>query len=299
VSGILDILSFLLAFAAGLQLYRPLGQLISRFTHLPQGVSHIFAFVCAAVVVEMLLRFLQGKMNDFLQKRSWVSQSLVAKVNRYAGVVPGFFSGLVLLSFLLTVLIVLPVAPSIKQAITSSKLGTPLVSQAQTFEKTLTDFFGGKPNDLLTFFTVEPDNNSTILLDFKTANGVVDENAEQQMLVLVNQERSKSNLSPLVVDQSLQDLARSHSQDMLARGYFSHYTPEGKSPFDRMNAAGIQYLYAGENLAFSANVQLAMQGLMQSPGHRANILSPNFKKVGIGVISAGVYGEMFSQEFTN
>ena len=152
---------------------------------------------------------------------------------------------------------------------------------------------------MLTFFTVEPNTNSTVILDFQTANGVVDETAEEQMLLLVNEERKKRNIAPVVMDASLRQVARLHSQDMLTRGYFSHYTPEGKSPFDRMNAAGIQYTYAGENLAFSANVQLAMQGLMQSPGHKANILSEHFKKIGIGVINAGVYGEMFSQEFSD
>ena len=86
---------------------------------------------------------------------------------------------------------------------------------------------------------------------------------------------------------------------MLARGYFSHYTPEGLSPFDRMNQAHISFTYAGENLAFSANVQLAMQGLMNSPGHKANILSSHYHKIGIGVIDAGIYGEMFDQEFTD
>lgn len=83
------------------------------------------------------------------------------------------------------------------------------------------------------------------------------------------------------------------------RGYFSHYTPEGLSPFDRMNAAGMSFSFAGENLALAPNVAMAMQGLMNSAGHRANILSPNFGKVGIGVIDGGIYGEMFCQEFTD
>jgi len=95
----------------------------------------------------------------------------------------------------------------------------------------------------------------------------------------------------------LQPVGRAHAADMLKRGYFSHYTPEGLSPFDRMEQAGITYLYAGENLAFSPNVTLAMQGLMNSPGHRENILSEHFGRVGIGVLDAGVYGEMFVQEF--
>lgn len=299
ISGVFDIISFLLSFAVGLKLYRPVGILISHFTHLPSGFSNILAFVFTAVIAEMILRLLQTKLIKQVRRFSWLNDSISARINRVLGVVPGLISGLILLSFLLTVMIVLPVSASIKQAISTSKLGNQLVGQAQSFEKNVTNIFGGKTNDLLTFFTVEPDTNGTILLDFKVSNGVIDQNAEQQMLYLVNMERNKQNLLPLTMNENLRQLARAHSQDMLERGYFSHFTPEGKSPFDRMNAFGITYTYAGENLAFSANVDLAMQGLMQSAGHRANILSPNFKKIGIGVINAGVYGEMFSQEFTD
>ena len=86
---------------------------------------------------------------------------------------------------------------------------------------------------------------------------------------------------------------------MFARGYFSHYTPEGLSPFDRMAQTDVSYTYAGENLALAPNVTVAMQGLMQSPGHRANILFPNFGKLGVGVIDGGIYGQMYCQEFTD
>ncbi|MBI3380168.1 CvpA family protein [Candidatus Gottesmanbacteria bacterium] len=79
----------------------------------------------------------------------------------------------------------------------------------------------------------------------------------------------------------------------------SHYNPEGQSPFDRMDKAGIHFTSAGENLALAPNVELAHQGLMNSPGHRRNILSPDFGKVGIGAIDGGIYGEMFVQEFTD
>ncbi|KKR88441.1 MAG: SCP-like protein extracellular [Candidatus Gottesmanbacteria bacterium GW2011_GWA2_41_12] len=66
-----------------------------------------------------------------------------------------------------------------------------------------------------------------------------------------------------------------------------------------MKNAGIFYTEAGENLAFAPNVNIAHAGLMNSPGHRANILSPDFGKVGIGVIDGGIYGEMFVQKFTD
>ena len=86
---------------------------------------------------------------------------------------------------------------------------------------------------------------------------------------------------------------------MFKRGYFSHSTPEGASPFDRMVQNDINFNYAGENLALASSVDLAMKGLMQSEGHRANILSLNFHRAGIGVIDGGVYGDMFCLEFTD
>ena len=119
------------------------------------------------------------------------------------------------------------------------------------------------------------------------------------MLNLVNLERGKKGLPTLAFAEDLSGVARLHAKDMLERGYFSHYTPEGASPFDRMEAFGITYQYAGENLAFAPDVQIAMAGLMKSPGHRENILSPNFRKGGIGVIDAGIYGKMFVQEFSD
>ena len=119
------------------------------------------------------------------------------------------------------------------------------------------------------------------------------------MVRLVNVERKSRGFSELSVDPLLLVLARKYGANMFQKGYFSHYTPEGKSPFDRMNEDRITYLHAGENLALAPGTEIAHQGLMNSAGHRANILSPNYKKVGIGVMDGGVYGKMYVQEFTD
>lgn len=66
-----------------------------------------------------------------------------------------------------------------------------------------------------------------------------------------------------------------------------------------MENAGIKFVAAGENLALAPSTELAMEGLMNSPGHRANILSPQFGKIGIGAMQGGIYGLMFTQEFTD
>ncbi|MGN6362248.1 MAG: CAP domain-containing protein, partial [Thermomicrobiales bacterium] len=94
-------------------------------------------------------------------------------------------------------------------------------------------------------------------------------------------------------------IARAHGEEMFELGYFSHDSPVSGSPFDRLNAAGIQYHAAGENLALAPDLDIAMQGLMNSPGHRANILSPDYGRVGIGIISSRYHGLMFVQLFRN
>jgi len=208
-------------------------------------------------------------------------------------------SAFIIISFLLSIIVTFPSSPFIKQAVNNSVIGADLVANTSQFENALNKVFGGALNDTLNFFTVEPKSTETIQLHFKVANGTIDENAEQQMFSDVNKQRIDQGLPTLTYDTHLQVLATEHSNDMFKRGYFSHYTPEGKSPFDRMDKAGIIYQYAGENLALAPSTTLAMQGLMNSPGHRANILSPNFHKIGIGVIDGGIYGKMYTQEFTN
>ncbi len=121
---------------------------------------------------------------------------------------------------------------------------------------------------------------------------------ERLMVQLVNGERAKLGLRPLEVDMRLTVLARRKSQDMIDKGYFSHTSPTYGSPFDMMDKAGITYRFAGENLAGAHTVNVAHEALMQSDGHRRNILNPDFDRVGIGIVPGGPYGLMVTQMFT-
>ena len=94
-------------------------------------------------------------------------------------------------------------------------------------------------------------------------------------------------------------VARTHSADMFARGYFAHVNPDGKNPFQRMKEANVIFTAAGENLALSQTVKMAHTNLMNSPGHKANILNPAFGRLGIGILDGGYHGLMISQEFRN
>jgi uncharacterized protein YkwD len=86
---------------------------------------------------------------------------------------------------------------------------------------------------------------------------------------------------------------------MFKRGYFAHNSPEGENVADRAEKVGVDYQVIGENLAYAPTLALAHNGLMNSPGHRANILSSDYQKIGIGVQDGGVYGLMITQVFSN
>ncbi|MFZ7102021.1 MAG: CAP domain-containing protein [Peptococcaceae bacterium] len=120
---------------------------------------------------------------------------------------------------------------------------------------------------------------------------------EQQMINLVNQERSAQGLEPLKVDMELVKLARMKSQDMIDNNYFSHTSPTYGSPFEMMQNYGISYRTAGENLAGAATVTTAHTNLMNSEGHRANILNSSYTRIGIGIVKGGPYGQMYTQLF--
>ncbi len=109
------------------------------------------------------------------------------------------------------------------------------------------------------------------------------EQAEALLLKLLNDERRRHDLPPLVADSRLAEVARRHSQDMLDRGYFAHLSPEGAGPADRLRTAGIRTRRSAENLARTPSVAEAHASLMRSPGHAANILTTEMDCVGIGI----------------
>ena len=119
------------------------------------------------------------------------------------------------------------------------------------------------------------------------------------MLVLINKAREAEGLKPLKADPEIAVAARKHSADMFKRGYFSHTSPDGKTPFDRINDEKVRYYTAGENLALAQTLDIAHNGLMKSPGHRANILRRSFGRVGIAILDGGIYGLMITQNFRN
>ncbi|MEN8651987.1 sigma-70 family RNA polymerase sigma factor [Streptomyces sp. 21So2-11] len=109
----------------------------------------------------------------------------------------------------------------------------------------------------------------------------------QQVTALVNTERRKSGCAPVTQNARLDTAGQRHSEDMAARDYFDHSDPDGRGPGERVTAAGYTWSTYGENIARGQQTPgLVMQGWMDSPGHRANILNCSFKEIGLGVHDA-------------
>jgi uncharacterized protein YkwD/uncharacterized membrane protein required for colicin V production len=301
--ALLDLLSFIISFMFALFFYGVASSLFSTVFAIPQGFANALGFFCIALVTEIvlniLLRFVVVKIPVATEKKGW-KHGLIT-TNHWLGIVPGITSALIVLSFLFSVVIALPSSPVLKELVSGSSVGSRMIANTAFVEGKINEVFGGALRDTLTYLTIEPESNESIDLRFRVEHPIADAKGEQEMLRYVNYERTSRGLKPLVFNTDLQDLARDYSADMFRRGYFSHYTPDNPplSPFDRMERAGIGFFSAGENLALAPTTKLAMQGLMNSPGHRANILSKDFGTIGIGVMDGGIYGKMYTQEFTD
>ncbi len=122
---------------------------------------------------------------------------------------------------------------------------------------------------------------------------------EAEVVRLVNIERSKKGLQALKADWEISRVARYKSQDMINKNYFSHTSPTYGSPFKMLETFGIRFSSAGENIAYGQQTPAAvMKSWMNSSGHRANILSPSYTHIGVGLAkkSNGVY--YWTQMFT-
>ena len=295
VHGVLDLAGWVLALIAGLRYHLTVaswfGPSIDLWSEVwDQPIAFILVALIAGVIVHVigywLLKRLPGDVHD-------------RQVNRLFGLLPGFINGLITAAILSALLLAVPLSERLSERTRESALVNRLAVYAERLEGQLRPVFGEAIARTLNLLTIRPDSNERVSLPFTVENSRPRPDLEKQMLDLVNRERQAAGLHPLAPDPELTEVARRHSTDMFARGYFAHDTPEGLTPFDRMRAADVRFITAGENLALGPTISVAHTGLMNSPGHRANILRREFGRVGIGVMDGGMRGLMVSQEFRN
>jgi uncharacterized protein YkwD len=149
----------------------------------------------------------------------------------------------------------------------------------------VTIFYDKHDNDSVTAIQIISEDLEQKKTDFYTrASPSLKEGFELQMFDLTNAARVNHQLPILSWDDAVRETARKHSEDMAKNQYFDHTNLEGESPFDRMEEDNIAFMLAGENLATGQLSSIfAHEGLMNSLGHRKNILKGDYEFLGVGV----------------
>ncbi|TAK89281.1 colicin V production protein [Patescibacteria group bacterium] len=290
----LSFLSLLGGIAAAALLYAGLGGAVADAFKIDVAAARLSSYLLILVAAQLVILALATRLVRYLPR-----QVIHSRFNQIGGLMLGSAQMILILAVAFGLVSSSSVPGQLKQDITTAPLVSPLVSLGERLQGIARYVPGQDVTDTLGLLTIDPQSDHTVMLGYTVTRVTVDISAEQRIFDSLNAERTKRGLPALAVNLEAQAVARAHSRDMFARGYFSHRTPEGKSPFDRMRDGGVKFNTAGENLALAPTTQLAHEGLMNSPGHRANILSPNYKKVGIGVVDGGRRGLMVTQNFTD
>jgi len=285
-----DLIGMILAFFLSLTLYLPLSSFASSFWKNENVNFEALSFLFLWLV-------LQGVFFALSKIVSYYTPVTIkdSKVNRYLAYLPAFLKGVVFILVLVILIIVAPMPAGVKNYFDKSYIVNFTSSYALSFQKGLQQLFFGTLSAASKNQTLIKDE--TIELKYKTSDMSVDIVAEQKILTKINEERRKVGVGPLVLDKTILGVARAHSKDMLENGYFSHVAKDGRTLADRLYGANIDFIEAAENIATAPTPELVHLGLMNSQKHKDNILNPVFTRVGIGVMNAGQYGLMVTEDF--
>jgi uncharacterized protein YkwD len=290
INNFFGLLQWIGAFSVAILFYLPVNGLLTRYFLIEEEWQRPLSFAIAFAAGFLLLLLLFG-----LLKKVIGHEERYSYINKFTGLLPGFLTGL-LIAIVMAKILAASVWFATPEKENKSYLLSSMVNSCDWLDKKMYTVFNAAGEQKVSGANELAYTDSAL---FKSSNFLPLPILEQQLLDKVNIERSKRGLNPLIADSRLQQAAYNHAADMFTRGYFAHNTPEGINPFERMKKLGINYRNAGENLAHSYNLDSAHNGLMNSPGHRDNILNIHFGKVGIAVLGSDTKGLMVVQEFSN
>lgn len=291
ILGSLDLIAWIGSLIAGYIFYPAMARLLARFLEMGAWLLPI-AFIITTLLARILIGFVIR-----LVTRTLPENANYNPVNKFLGLLPGAVNGWIAAVILSALFLSLPLKDSVTKSTRDSRFASKLAMQSEWANRKLAPVFNDAIKQSMNSLTVHPDSSGSVALPFTHSSPEPRPLLEEQMLLLVNKERTSRGLKPLAADPEMTQVARAHSRDMFARGYFAHHTPDGRDPFDRMESANVRFRTAGENLALAQTLEMAHINLMNSPGHKANILNPAYGRLGIGVLDGGYYGLMISQEF--
>jgi len=292
-----NLVSFLVAIFVATRAYPVLSALVSSGIGIPRGYGNLIGFLAVLLPLLFLFNFLSSRLYPIAFRL--LKNLHLSNVNRLAGIVPNTISGLIWLALVLGILSWFPVSFYVQDLIAESRIGGPMVRATTIIEPQVEKIAGKAIEDTIGFLTTRGTDEDWKLNIPPNAKSSFDPAAEVYMLSLINEERGLRALKPLMPDYRLTEVARKHSVDMVEHNFFSHKSPTAGYLDDRLAAAGVFYLIAGENLAYAQDIELAHNSLMESQGHRENILRQYYGKAGIGIVNAGRFGYVCTQVFTN
>lgn len=287
-----DFLSFFGSLVLALRFYKDVSEFLTNRFSISYALSNALGFLIVAIFTEMILGYFFGHLINLIPVKFRKNP-----LNTYFSIIPSIGKSVILIAFLVILVVGLPLSTKVKVDISESYFGVKIIEKTQGTEKVINDIFGGVVEESITYLTINPKSYEKVVLTAIPADLTVDEESEKKMFELVNFEREKNGGKKVYWDPELVAVARSHATDMWENQYFSHISLTGENVGDRLDRSGYKYVLAGENLALAPTVTIAHKGLMNSEGHRVNILDGNFEKVGIGAIDNGVFGKMFVQVF--
>lgn len=254
-------------------------------------ISFIFIFISSEVLFSAFF-------NDFFRK---LPMSLIlSRFNRYFGLIPNLFSSFLIVSFIFTVIIVLPIPTSIKTTITGSKIVGNILPFTTRFNVPLEQAFSRSISEgIVSITSTKQDSESFVRLSIPNHQTLLDPDSEKLLFTALNQVRLEKNLPQLRLDPILTKIAREHSKAMIDESYFGHIDPQGKSPYDRAIAANLSFNSLAENLSFAPDAFTANDGFLHSPEHLKSMISTKYTRVGIGVYDTVKYGKMFTETFAD
>ncbi|MBC5991423.1 CvpA family protein [Pontibacter cellulosilyticus] len=294
ILGMFDLLRWVGCLVAGLRFYPAMASLLGTFISLEDTFLLPISFFIVVLLTGILLSFLESLLLDKLHP-----DTHVRTLNRVMGLLPGALNGTITVAIVAVLLLAFPLPDGLEMRVQQSSVANRFAAYAYRAEVELKPVFEGAVQRSLNNLTISPESGATVELPYTIERAEPQPKLEARMLELINQERKTHGLRPLQPDTALRTVARQHSADMFRRGYFSHYSPEGDDAAERIREAGIRFWVSGENLALAPSLSIAHQGLMNSPGHRANILQERYGRVGIGVLKGGPGKLMITQNFRN
>ena len=293
VMGLLDLVGIAAGLVVASLYYQDLIGPLTQFG-LNQASAAITAFVVLNLVALTLASVITGFIFQPLSRFPW--PFFLRWGDSILGLLPGALKGLALGAVIVLPLAFLQQPAGLSDAVRQSRFATPLVNLGLDVLYTAVDRYGINLADFAVI-TSQP-NDAISQLPFTVRTGLApDEAAEVEIVKLINQARTEEGLNPLAIDPALTAVSRAHSEEMFQRGYFGHTSPFTGTSGDRLNAAGVTYLLAGENLAYAPSAATAHARLMASPDHYANIMNPTYTRIGVGAIAAPNRGLMVTETF--